>query len=242
VVPRVNEEVNGWLARLRILSRAAALAPLSPVEATWRLMFRADDGSELEPDPSYIRAIAGGSSSVTSVALSQELWESVGELQWGFVPRSDDLLLLDAHNSVNEVGPALVYGMPRHLWLWINDRKDYTKAPSTVEQFDTLLSALTGRSLKEDSRLWEGFQNLRRARNSFVHDGQSLVGRDVVDAPRAANLVAIAEEILDWVDGLLPENERRPKFDTSSIRAQQIKLIVGSNQKEAPDGGTDAQL
>jgi hypothetical protein len=77
--------------------------------------------------------------------------------------------------ALNEL--ARLFGVRPDVWEWLNDRGDYRKEPSTVEQFDSLLKSVTGRTLKEDNRLWEAFQNLRKARNAFAHDGGRVYWR-----------------------------------------------------------------
>lgn len=119
------------------------------------------------------------------------------------------------------------------MWEWINDRADSThlKAPSVSEQFDSLLKAITGRSLKDEAKLWEGFQNLRKARNSFVHGGVGVIGGKAVDRDQALTLVGVANEILDWIDGLLPVGDRRPKFnETYNIESDIPITQVGLDQ------------
>ena len=101
-----------------------------------------------------------------------------------------DELLLDAYALPPQVGPAVVLahtavetrvaqttdrnailtGLNAELWSWLTVR-------STAEQLDRLAKALTGKSLKDDRRLWEGFQHLREALekqgNKFVHEGKA---------------------------------------------------------------------
>jgi len=128
---------------------------------------------------------------------------------------------------------ARLYGVRPEVWEWINDRGP--KEPAILEQFDSLLTAVTGRSLKEDNRLWDGFQNLRKARNSFVHDGIAVLGGIPVAPPRATELLQLAGEIIDWVDELLPEALRRPRHDVE-MRFEADTIVVAPK----PPAQTDA--
>ncbi|MFE6484104.1 hypothetical protein ACFVGN_14380 [Streptomyces sp. NPDC057757] len=251
-VPLAFNLVNNWLSRLRLLALAPQVKPLEMQKTIWRLTYLGDDEQPLERDEELLRQIFSGVISFSAVGINAELWNAVGSLPWGYEPGATDTLLLDAAGSVEEIGPAIVLaftaletrigyalnllstmnGVSPAVWDWIQDRGDFRKAPSTIEKFDSLLKAMTRRSLKEELKLWEGFQNLRIARNSFAHDGKAVVGKSKqpVDRQEASRLISVAREIVDWIDGLLPESERRPKFDTSSMTIQSSFLLV------VPDG------
>ena len=99
------------------------------------------------------------------------------------------------------------------LWQWINDRDDYTRDPSTEEQFDVLLKHFTGHSLKEESALWEAFKNLRTGRNKFVHEGAAKIGGVDVTAQKAAELVGLAHKIVSQIREWLPSEVQWPVFE-----------------------------
>jgi hypothetical protein len=224
--------LNDWLTRFRILSRAPQVKPLDYRESIWRIDYLDDNAAELQPSPDKVRRRAGAAVSFTAITIGAELWEALDALPWGYNPVAADTLLLDASGSVRQVGPAIVLaftsletrigyaldvlarlsGTGPGIWEWIQDRGDYRKEPSITEKFDTLLKVVARHSLKEEGRLWEGFQNLRNARNSFAHDGVAKIGKQVVGWQDAARLVENAQAILDWIDGLLPLAERRPQF------------------------------
>jgi hypothetical protein len=117
----------------------------------------------------------------------------------------------------------------------LTDRGDFTKDPSTAEQLDILAKAMTGKSLKDDQRLWEGFRHLREARNRFVHEGRATLGRPAIpiDSSKASELVQNAESIVDWLGNLLPQAERRPRFE-SPTRVTVAKLLFAPIGGEAP--------
>ena len=229
----VFDIVNGFIARFRTLGRAFQIAELVPGSTTWRIQYLNDDETELEPEEGSFRARVGASFSVELVGLSRPLWERIQDLSPTYEPPPSDQLLLDAFGRLPHVGAAVVlgfsalevrieaalddlsriHGVRKEVWDWINDRGDYRKEPSIGEKFDSFLKAVTGRTLKEDVRLWEAFQNLRAARNGFAHDGVARIGGDEVDPRRAVQLLQAAGEILDWVDSLLPETLRRPRHD-----------------------------
>jgi hypothetical protein len=83
-----------------------------------------------------------------------------------------------------------------------------------VDKVSTVLEALTGHSLKEDLGLWEGFQNLRGARNRYVHEGEAKIGNQAVTSKQAATLLGTARQIMDWLEELLPEGARRIRYET----------------------------
>src|SRR5262249_51631552 len=144
-----------------------------------------------------------------------------------FSPGPWDRLLLDAESLLPEIGPALVLaftavetriesalrilvpkeGPAAGLWAWI-EKLDYWRSPSVADQLNRILRALTGHSLLDEQKLWTGFNDLKRARNDFVH-----AGRASLPLERARELIDMAGEIIDWVEALLPPEERRPRYE-----------------------------
>ena len=143
-------------------------------------------------------------------------------------------MVLDAFALLPDVGPAITLanialevriaqvlgelvpatGAAPALWSWITDRQQYWQNPSVKDQFDVLLRALSLTSLRDDAELWKAFEQLRQARNSFVHTGQARVGpkRGLVVTPaKAAELLESALRIMDWMDQL-PVQSRGPQF------------------------------
>jgi hypothetical protein len=229
--------VNRFLARLRTLTRAAQIQPLRPEHTFWRVDYIEDDGSPLARDERNIRRRANSTGEGRIVPVTTGLWLALASVPADFEPSLWDSLLLDAFGQLPNVGPAIVLAntaleiriataldalvqtvnIPPALWQWINDRGDYRKEPSVSEQFDSLLAAFTGKSLKEESVLWGEFQKLRQARNSFAHDGRALIGksrREEVTPEIATKLLQQAHAIIDWIDALLPAEMQRPKLGT----------------------------
>jgi len=180
-------------------------------------------------------------------------------------------LLLDAYALLPQIGPAIVLaytaietriaqaldrlaaltGLNPLLWMWLTDRGDFTKDPSTAEQLDVLSRALAGKSLKDDTGLWESFQNLRTARNRFVHEGMASIGKQrlAVDDNRAQQLINGAELIIDWIENLLPEDERRPRAQSPNpVTVARLLFAVPSGEvdqgvaaSEAADEGQQSE-
>ena len=146
-----------------------------------------------------------------------------------------ETMLLDAHALLPEIGPALVLAATalevlisealEHLsgkakvqsavWQWINNRDDRRLNPSVGEQYDTLLRAICGKSLKNERQdLWAAFLNLKSVRNTFAHEGQITYGKDrkPVTQMFAADLLAKTRDIIDWIEPSLPAGWQSPKL------------------------------
>jgi hypothetical protein len=230
------EAVNGFIARFRTLGRAFQITEVSPGNTSWSIEYLNDDESELQPQQGFARRRVGTQFSIEFLGMPRTLWDRIHELPSNYRPGAWDELLLDAFGRLPHIGAAIVLGFSAlevrieaalndlsrlhrvrpEVWEWINDRGDYRKEPSTQEQFDSLLRAIGGRTLKEDNALWEAFQNLRKARNAFTHDGVAALGRVPVDQAQATQFLQKASEIIDWVDALLPEPLRRPPYDVQA--------------------------
>jgi hypothetical protein len=239
---------NDLLARLRTLGRAGQVKPVSPTSIVWRLAYLNDDESELEPTETLHRARGGVSWQWKMFGLHSDLWEAARVLPADFKPSAWDTLLLDALDLLPEIGPPIVLsfaaietriesalddlapqaGLSDELWGWITTREDdYRKEPSITEKVDALLHAVSGHSLKEDTRLWQAFQNLRKARNTFVHEGRAMIGNEAVTPQRVSELVALSGDIIEWIEGLLPEAKRRARYEREDEHFLQLtKMLV----------------
>jgi len=228
--------LNRVLDNIRALFRGAHIKPVGPASTLWHMEYLSDAEEHLTPDPPLIRTKQGGYAKLHLVLLRQTNWAALQSLPYGYSALTWATLLLDAEAALPEVGPAIVLAataletlisvsldhlvrrtaIPPQLWRWINDRgDDYRKQPSTLEQWDILLPIVSARSLKvEQQQLWEVFQHLRDARNSFVHDGRAVFGKNKVEVTptKAAELVTGAKAILDWLEPLLPQALQRPEL------------------------------
>ncbi len=220
---------NSLLARLRSVMSSSHVKPLDGMATPWRLEYLADDGQPLPMQPPLIRHVYGASWTWRLTPVTKAIWDAARVLPRDFRPHAWASLLLDSETLLPDIGAAIVVAnaalevfiawsldtlaarsaVPMKLWRWINERRSFWQEPSVPEQFDILLDTLAGHSLKGQSRLWEGFQNLRDARNSFNHEGIPRVGKRVLTLAEATELIVRAREIVDWVEGLLPEESRR---------------------------------
>lgn len=169
----------------------------------------------------------------------------VGDQWQGAEPYAWDLLLLDARALLPDVPSAIVIAaaaletfvawalnilheeqpLPNGLWTWINNRDHWTKEPSASEEFDALLRVFTGRSLKDDEPgLWQQYAELRRARNTLVHEGIAEVGGKPVVPAKAKSMIDAAEKVVAWVECLIPENHRRAR--TSAVGSFRRRLAT----------------
>ena len=160
------------------------------------------------------------------------VWTDVNSLPIEYEPPPWKMLLLDAEHVLPQIGPAIVLAatalevgisqilddlasrspIPVDLWHWITNRGFFLKEPSEEEQFDELLRILVGTSLKEDPSLWEGFKNIKDARNSFVHEGTATIGRNVVREEDARRLIGKAKEIFSFLRSKIPEDVQWPEY------------------------------
>jgi hypothetical protein len=240
-VELIGKAVNSYLLRLRHSTRAGQIRPINFPFTTWKLVYLMDDESKLPTKKGYSNGHGGGSSTVSWIILNRDIWETMHKLPPDYSPPPWDSVLLDASLELPNVGPALTLAsmalevfianlldkiaaskrFSRPLWKWITDRGHFTKDPSTGERFDVLLKELTGHSLKDEAKLWEIFQNLKEARNSFVHEGIATIGKKPVTAATAQELVAGASLVIAKVREWTPPKLQWPEF------RHDIKLGIG---------------
>jgi len=248
---------NDWLGRLRLLVASPNVRLLPDSPAWWQIRYVNDDGSDLPLEPPLLRRRFAQGVQFESVALNADLWARVAEVPWGYRPDPARTLLVDASACLPDVGTAVVlaftaletcitraldtlapmYGVKPLVWNWINDRGDFLKHPSVRERFDSLLSAISRHSLKEEPELWEAFRNLQQARNKFAHEGTATIGGVPVDQQKAAQLLLQTGKIVDWIEAQLPPAMRTPKFDNDSVQTQATIMLVGP--ESAPESSQD---
>jgi hypothetical protein len=182
---------------------------------------------------------------VSVTAINTAIWSKVQELPRDFRPATWDTLLPEIGASIVAVNAALemfiawaldelskLACLKPDLWNWINKRGDWYKEPSVIEQYDELLRILSGKSLKNESHLWEALQNLRSVRNSFTHEGRPMFGGRELTLELAQTLIGRAKEIVDWVELLLPKALCRPKLGTG-IALEVTQPFAGPGQPQA---------
>lgn len=228
--------VNRVLARLRYITRQHAIRPMRQESTNWLVNYFNDDGSELEHKPGLVRSRGGLSRRYVFAGVDADIWSKANSLGVDWQPPPWDDILLDANAALPHVGTMAVLGatalevfiayvldrlaaqtqIPPEVWRWINKRRDWLKNPSTDEQFDILLKLLSGHSLKERPSLWEAFQNLRTARNTFVHGGVAMVGREAITSREAFELLVKANEIVRCVRDWMPAELRWIEFNLTT--------------------------
>jgi len=156
------------------------------------------------------------------------MWNTVATLPAEYQPPLWDKLLLDAEAALPDIGATVVLAataletiakavvdylarsnaVPPELWTWINERDHFMKEPSVEERLDSLLTILGGQSLKTQPHLWEAFKNLKKARNSCVHEGKPAIGDKLVTEEIASQLIDKAIEGVRWLERFLPPERR----------------------------------
>jgi hypothetical protein len=223
-LPVIGRAVNSFLTRFRHISQHAEVRPVDISIISWFIQYINDDGSDLEVETGKVRRRGSRAYNFPLIWLDQDTWDEIIRHKSEFDPPAWETMLLDARNELPKIGPAIVLAatalevfisktlnqlatikrVPPDLWRWINERKDPDSRPKANEQFDELLKHVTGHSLKEEPKLWEFFQHLKAARNSFVHEGLARIGRNSVDVKQTDLLVLAAGNIISKVRGWLP--------------------------------------
>ncbi len=251
---------NSWIRRFRVLNRTGWARPLSQHEIPWKLAILNDDETEVEHVDGQWRRRFGSALKFQYTALDSYGWNAIKALPVSYESQPSDELLLDAYALLPQVGPAIVLaysaietrisqaldriatltGLNPTLWSWLTHRSDFTKDPSTAEQLDVVSRALTGNSLKDDAQLWERLQNLRQARNNFVHEGRPSIGRRglTVDIQLAQQLINGAEQIIDWIENLLPQAERRPRAQSPN-QVTVARLVMADSTMTSDEPSTN---
>jgi hypothetical protein len=233
----IRSVLDYFIGRLRYATNASHIKSLYFPRCQWVLEYLKDDGSALPEDPEkkLMRRRIATRFSVSLVACDSDVWDYIFSLPADFEPPAWHTLLLDSRAALPHVGTAVVLAatalevfiaelldvlvkecpVPNLLWDWINDRDDdHHKQPSVSEQFDALLKVMTGHSLKEDNGLWEAFQNLKNARNRFVHYGIPTIGKSTsaVSESEALSLIGQADAIVAKIREWIPEKWRWPVY------------------------------
>lgn len=231
----IQSAVRWFHSRLRYVTRAAHAKPVSFPWNQWKLDYTNDDGSPLEESDGCHRGRGSIQFQWSFVGVTKQAWEHVFGLPSDFeIPVWDDLRL-DAQAALPSVGAAVVLGaaslevfissildrlsvhrdFSQELWQWINERGErkgnWLRQPTVEEQFDVLLKHFCGHSLKEESLLWEGFRNLKTARNTFVHEGIARLGGERLTKEQAKALLGNVNNIIAKIRDWVPEDVRWPE-------------------------------
>jgi hypothetical protein len=226
------------LTRFRTLANASFIrVPGEPNFLSWSVQYLTDAGEAFEKRDGFVRGRGALGVNIEQRAwMAPELWAALRTVTAApRIPPSNELLL-DAREAWPHVGASVVlsYAAIEHriataldvlarlkpevvsptMWAWLSDRDDYRKEPSVEEQLSDLMQLFVGRSLKDERMMWNSYNELRKARNSFVHEGVAMsLNRTRVSPQRASQLVADASSIIAWIEQWLPEEERAPRVD-----------------------------
>ncbi len=262
----VKRALDSLITRIRYAARSHLMQPVDFPHGQWKIQYLNDDGSELQREEGFLRACGSVRLEVRVTALTPSVWNDANLLPIDFEVPAWEELLLDAVGESRKVGVAVTLAASAlevfisvmlskliemrsaddlELYKWIDDRGNYWKEPSVLEQYDQLLKWAVGHSLKEVPDLWSAFQNLKSARNSFAHEGVATIGKGKkeVDGPMALGLVNDARKIIQQVRAWLP-SELHWKQCSSSTRMEIKKVLLkpagggGAPAAPAGEGGT----
>jgi hypothetical protein len=226
--------IDQWLTTFRNLLGATWVKPVTRMTCSWRLTYLNDDETELPKEEGQIRGTLGVLMRISNIAgLADEAWNAIAALQPGYAPFRWDELLVDAVELLPAVGPSLLLAYTAleirisdaadvlaaeakvhdALWEWFTVKRSFKVQPETAEFAKAIFRMLAGKSLADEQQLWKTLTDLRKARNSFAHEGVAVDTQgNVVTPEKAAQLVAGARQVLDWIETLLPEKHRRTKL------------------------------
>jgi hypothetical protein len=215
------------LGRLRCLGRAFFMQTTAE-GSSWYVQYLSDAGEELQPQAGFVRGRGSASVEVPPFMwIAPEQWQALQVMVTAPAPPPSDELLLDALDALPHVGAAVVLAytaievriasalnvlatnnravVAPEIWAWINKREQFLKEPSVEEQLTDLMQMLAGKSLKTEAGLWAAYGNLRKARNSFAHEGNArLLDRTLVTREKANELILGATAIIAWIEAALP--------------------------------------
>jgi len=244
--PIIVRAINLFLVRLRHVARAAQVRPSNFQLGTYRVQYLNDDATELEKKEGLVRGRGVIHFSVSWIALTKNVWNDIFSLPPDYEPPPWETLLFDASAELPSIGPAVVLAAtalevfiskildqlavlkntPPDFWKWVSQRGGYRlREPTVEEQYDILLKFFTGHSLKEETKLWESFVNLKDARNSFVHEGVSTVGKVPVNAEVAQKLIGSVPEVIAKIREWLPKELHWPEFK-HVVKVEVVKKLL----------------
>ncbi len=242
---------NDFLSRLRYVANAAHVKLIEFPNTSWSLSYLNDDGTDLPEEKGLMRWRGMRKFQFSFVALNKEIWEDIHKLEPHKPLPVWKSLLLDADSILPEIGPAVVLTftalevfistildelaesseLDDELWKWMNNR-GYLKDPSIEERYDFLCSHFLGKSIKENNDLWESFKHLRKARNSFAHDGVAKLGGEPITEDKARGFIKRASEIIQFIKNELPEELRWTEFK-HEIKLGFTQRLVANDDEQA---------
>jgi len=264
----INQVLNDFLIRLRHLTNAPQIHYINLHYTQWQIKYLKNDGSEFQEESGKLRGRGTKTFEIKHVPLPSDIWSDIFELPQDFFSQYWIDLLLDGLDELPEIGPSIVLThtalevfiakilnqlataekISPEFWEWINNRRYPDQLPTIEEKYDTLLQNLTGHTLKEDTKLWSVFQNLRTARNTFVHEGIAKISLKSQAPPltrdEARNLVILSNmipyKIREWlpksVQWELNKNYNTKSFSTWPMDFQRPGKVVNSAGFPIPPG------
>jgi hypothetical protein len=249
----IKNIINMFLIKLRFVTRGSAIKPIDFPNVNWHIAYLNNDESELLPEKGLVRGRGVRSLKFSWIAVNNEVWGNLHSLPYDYKPPIWELLLLDAVELLSEVGPAIVLAMtalevfisislnllaeknniPKELWTWINNRDYWLKNPSTEEQFDKLLKIMIGISLNDEKELRTELIKLKKARNSFVHEGVAKIGDQVLKWTDAQHLIGSANKIIRFIKEKLPEDMKWPEFKYNFEVQAKMKLFKNKSSQNS---------
>ena len=241
--------------RLRFVLKAPGVQFHLLQTTNWNLHYLRDDETEFEHEDGLVRIVWSRGLNWSVTAVTPQAWDAMNELDVDFEAPAWETLLLDASALLPNLGASIVLaatalevfvakvlddlarqstGLRVDVWDWINSR-DWTKAPSTEEQFDALLRILCGHSLQENEALWTSFKHLRKARNVFVHEGRTTIAGQSATPQSTGELISRSREIIARVREWIPESLRWPAPTISAeikTRHDVRAIVLGPNWKK----------
>lgn len=263
------ETLNRFLHKVRTVAQAHHIKEIDPHQGAWRIDYLTDDYAGLEPDPELFRMLRAVGSHRTHCAITTDTWASINSLPSDFKTSTYDTIFLDAQEMVPDWGPAIVLAFTAletlvstsleviharkpvfspEFWGWLLERDgDFRKEPAVAEEFTKILKELTGKSLKDDSDLWQQFNELKAARNNYIHNGILALGRKpkytLISAEKAQQLIASAGKIIAYIENILPEEFRRRMSKEAPLnwtwtKAMSIRISNIDNQMKGEPTST----
>jgi hypothetical protein len=241
--------INQWLMAYRIMAGATIIKPAERMHCSWRLDYLDDDEGPLSLIEGLIRRAVGLAFSIPARAtINAEAWGVLATIMPDYVPTRWDQLQVDATGLLPEIGPAILLaytaleiriasaadllaearGVDGDLWRWFTNKRPYLVQPETKEFAKDLFRMLAGRSLSDEEQLWRTFVRLRKARNSFAHEGIALdlETHTPLTVGQAGQLVVGARQILDWIDQLLPAAHRTKRATLPDVRIESLGDVM----------------
>jgi len=241
----IEQTVNSFILKYRFVSKGVQINTIRLSQSSWKIQYLNDDETELTEGEGLVRGRFGKNLHYTINSLTSNIWNNIRSLSVDFLPPEWDNLYLNALKALPDIGVAIVLTsisleifissildklaqnptIPSDLWYWVNNR-GIGKAPTSEEQYDNLLHILLGASLKEEPILWQAFLKIKKARNSFVHEGIAKIENKPLVIDEAIKLIHQSSEIINFIKTKLPDNLQWLEFQNVATIEIRGKLNV----------------